>query len=98
MFVIDLVYKASLEESMRTGGAYAPSEEDYTAGNFLGSGREIPKSRVRAESSWRSANTARTSKPLPTKTPYTKGLANVRVIEFLASQKAKDIQKRIETS
>jgi uncharacterized protein YciI len=68
----------------------------YSAGNFLVSGRQIPRvggiilavgeSRDRIEA-------------IMAEDPFVRhGLARVRIIEFRASQRADDIQQRIEAS
>jgi uncharacterized protein YciI len=95
MFVIELSYKASLADidaSMRAHVIFL--KKYYAAGNFLVSGRKIPrdggiilavgKSREHIEAIMR-------------EDPFCeRGLADFRVIEFRASQRAADIQKRIE--
>ena len=95
MFVIELIYKADLAEI----DAHMPAhvaflKKYYAAGHFLVSGRKIPrdggiilavgKSRQQIEA-------------IVQEDPfYAHGLADVRIIEFRASQRADDIQKRIE--
>jgi uncharacterized protein YciI len=95
MFVIELVYKADLKEidaRMREHMAFL--RKHYAAGTFLVSGRKIPrdggiilalgKSREEIEAVMK-------------QDPFcTHGLADVRVIEFRASQRADDIPKRVE--
>jgi uncharacterized protein YciI len=95
MFVIELVYTADLaaiDAHMRAHVAFL--KKYYDAGNFLVSGRKIPrdggiilavgKSRQQIES-------------IVEEDPfYTHGLAEFRIIEFRASQRADDIQKRID--
>jgi uncharacterized protein YciI len=97
MFVIELIYKASLEDIDAHMAAHVRFlNKYYAAGNFLVSGRKIPreggiilsvgKNREEIESIVR-------------EDPFHKhGLADFRIIEFRASQKAKDIQRRIESS
>jgi uncharacterized protein YciI len=97
MFVIELIYKAALDEIDAHMGAHMKFlRKYYAAGNFLASGRKIPreggiilavgKSRDEIES-------------IVKEDPFCKhGLADFRVIEFRASQTADDIQKRIESS
>jgi uncharacterized protein YciI len=96
MFVIELIYKAKLEEIDAHMAAHvAFLKKYYAAGNFLVSGRKIPRdggvilavgeSRQRIEA-------------IVQEDPfYARGLADVRVIEFRASQRAADIQKRVES-
>jgi uncharacterized protein YciI len=95
MFIIELVYKvdlaridAHMREHMRFVNAH------YAAGNFIVSGRKIPREGgiIIAVGSDRAAIEA-----IARQDPFvTHGLADVRVIEFRASQRAKDIQARIE--
>jgi uncharacterized protein YciI len=94
MFVIELVYKADLKEidaHMRAHMAWL--NKHYAAGTFVVSGRKIPrdggiilavgKSRAEIEA-------------IAKDDPFCKnGLAEFRVIEFRASQRADDIQARI---
>ena len=95
MFVIELTYKAPLADidaSMRAHMTFL--KKHYAAGTFLVSGRKIPRdggiilavgeSRERIEA-------------IAHEDPfYARGLADVRVIEFRASQRADDIQKLID--
>jgi uncharacterized protein YciI len=95
MFVIELSYKAELSEIDAAMAAHvAFLKKHYAAGNFLVSGRKIPRdggiilavaeSRERVEAIMR-------------EDPFCqRGLADVRVIEFRASQRADDIQRRID--
>ena len=95
MFIIELNYVADLAEidaHMREHMGFI--RKHYASGHFLVSGRKVPrdggiilavgKSREEIEAIARDD-------------PFVKrGLASVRVIEFRASQKADDIQARIE--
>jgi uncharacterized protein YciI len=95
MFVIELIYKVPLEEidaAMRAHMAFL--KKHYAAGDFLVSGRKIPrdggiilavgKSRAQIEA-------------LVAEDPFCKqGLAECRVIEFRASQRADDINERLD--
>jgi len=97
MFVVELVYKADLKKidaQMRAHMAFL--KKHYAAGRFLVSGRKIPrdggiilalgKSREEIEA-------------IMSEDPFCKhGLAELRVIEFRASQRAKDIPERVEGS
>jgi uncharacterized protein YciI len=95
MFVIELSYKASLAEIDASMSAHVVFlKKYYAAGNFLVSGRKIPrdggiilavgKSRQQIEA-------------IMGEDPFCqRGLADFRIIEFRASQRAADIQKRIE--
>ncbi len=95
MFVIELTYKVELDkidDAMKAHVAFL--NEHYKAGTFLISGRKIPrdggiilamgKSREEIEALMR-------------QDPFcARGLADFRVIEFRASQRAADVPRRIE--
>ena len=95
MFVVELNYVAPLGEiDARMKEHMAFLRKYYASGNFLVSGRQVPRaggiilavgeSKEKIESIMR-------------EDPFVShGLATVRVIEFRASQKADDIQRRIE--
>lgn len=95
MFVIELLYKADLAEiDAHMADHVKFLQKHYASGHFLVSGRKIPrdggiilavaKSREEIEAIARAD-------------PFcARGLADVRVIEFRPSQRAKDIQDRIE--
>ena len=96
MFVIELIYKADLariDAQMTAHVAFL--KKYYAAGNFLVSGRKIPrdggiilavgKSRDQIEA-------------IVQEDPFCAlGLADFRIIEFRASQRAQDMPKRIES-
>jgi uncharacterized protein YciI len=94
MFVIELVYTADLSEIDAHMAAHvAFLNKYYAAGKFLISGRKIPrdggiilavgKSRAEIEA-------------IIEEDPFhTHGLAEFRIIQFRASQRAADIPKRI---
>ena len=94
MFVIELIYKAPLAEvdaHMRAHMRFL--NKYYAAGNFLLSGRKIPRDGgiilAVAESRARMEEIVRED-------PFcASGLAEWRVIEFSASQHADDIQSRV---
>ena len=95
MFVIELVYKAPLADIDAHMAAHVRFlKKYYASGNFLVSGRKIPRdggiilavgtSRLQIEA-------------MVAEDPFHEhGLADFRIIEFRASQRADDIQKRIE--
>ena len=95
MFVIELIYKADLSEidaHMKAHVAFL--KKHYAAGTFLISGRKIPRDggvilalgKDKAE-----------IQALMEQDPFCKqGLADFRIIEFRASQRADDIPKRVE--
>ena len=95
MFVIELLYTATLEEIDRRMPAHvAFLKKYYAAGNFLVSGRKIPRDGgiILAVGESRQKIDA-----IVRQDPFVKeGLAEFRIIEFRASQRADDIQKRIE--
>lgn len=94
MFVIELIYKADLSEidaHMKAHMAFL--NKQYAAGKFLISGRKIPRdggiilalAKDKAE-----------VETLMAQDPFCKqGLADFRVIEFRASQRADDIPARV---
>jgi uncharacterized protein YciI len=95
MFVIELTYKADLSEidaHMRAHVAFL--KKYYDAGTFLISGRKIPRDGgiILAVGPTREQVEA-----IVKEDPfYTHGLADFRVIEFRASQRADDVPKRVE--
>jgi uncharacterized protein YciI len=95
MFVIELTYKAQLTEIDAHMAAHVMFlKKYYTSGNFLVSGRKVPRDGgiiVAVGTSRRQIETIVEEDPF-----YQHGLAEFRIIEFRASQRADDIQKRIE--
>ena len=94
MFVIELSYKADLKQIDAHMGAHMKFlRKYYAAGNFLVSGRKVPRDGgiILAVGESRDAIEA-IAKEDPF---YARGLAEFRVIEFRASQRADDIQERI---
>jgi uncharacterized protein YciI len=95
MFVIELIYKADLAEiDAHMSKHVAFLKKYYAAGNFLVSGRKIPRDGgiiLAVGTSRRQIEAIVEEDPF-----YVHGLADFRIIEFRASQRAKDIQKRIE--
>jgi uncharacterized protein YciI len=95
MFVIELIYKvdlARIDAHMAAHVRYL--KKYYAAGNFLVSGRKMPRDGgiilAVAESRGR-------IEAIAAEDPFhAHGLADFRIIEFRASQRADDIQKRIE--
>jgi len=94
MFVIELVYKADLREIDAHMGAHVRFlKKYYAAGNFLVSGRKIPREGgiILAVGKSREA-----IEDIIREDPFHEhGLADFRIIEFRASQRADDISKRI---
>ena len=94
MFIIELIYKAELEKiDARMGAHMKFVRKYYKAGNFLVSGRKIPRDGgiILAVGESREAIEA-IAKEDPF---YTHGLADYRVIEFRASQRADDVADRL---
>jgi uncharacterized protein YciI len=95
MFVIELVYKASLsriDAHMRAHVAFL--KKYYAAGNFLVSGRKIPRDGGIILAVGRDRQQI---EAIIQEDPFhTHGLADFRIIEFRASQHAEDIQKGID--
>jgi uncharacterized protein YciI len=97
MFVIELTYKADLSEIDAHMHAHVRFlKKYYASGNFLVSGRKIPRDGGIILAVGRSRQDI---EAIAREDPfYELGLADFRIIEFRASQRAKDIQERIETS
>jgi uncharacterized protein YciI len=97
MFVIELTYHAPLsaiDAQMKAHVTFL--RKYYSAGNFLVSGRQIPRvgGIILAVGESRDRIDA-----IMAEDPFVRhGLARVRIIEFRASQRADDIQQRIEAS
>src|SRR5881409_2445612 len=95
MFVIELIYKADLSEIDAHMAAHvAFLKKYYAAGNFLVSGRKIPRDGgiiVAVGESREQIDAIMSEDPF-----YARGLADFRIIEFRASQRAGDIQKRVD--
>jgi uncharacterized protein YciI len=97
MFVIELIYKASLEDIDAHMAAHVRFlNKYYAAGNFLVSGRKIPREGGIILSVGKNREEI---EAIVREDPFHQhGLADFRIIEFRASQKAKDIRRRIESS
>jgi uncharacterized protein YciI len=95
MFVIELIYKADLNQIDKPMTAHvAFLKKYYASGNFLVSGRKIPRDGgiILAVGKSRAQIQA-----IVEADPFVeRGLADFRIIEFRASQRADDIQKLIE--
>ena len=94
MFVIELIYKADLAEidaHMKAHVAFL--KKHYDAGRFLVSGRKVPRDGgiILALAESRAQIEA-----IVQEDPFCRlGLAEFRVMEFRASQRADDMPKRI---
>ena len=95
MFVIELTYKVDLSEiDAHMAPHVAFLKRHYAAGHFLVSGRKIPRDGgiILALGQSRADVEA-----LMQQDPFVKlGLADVRIIEFRASQRADDLPQRLE--
>ncbi|HEX7080145.1 MAG TPA: YciI family protein [Gammaproteobacteria bacterium] len=95
MFVIELIYKADLGEidaHMRSHMAFL--NKHYAAGTFLVSGRKIPRDGGIVLATGGSKEEI---EAVVKQDPFVKhGLADYRIIEFRASQRAADVGERIE--
>jgi len=95
MFVIELTYKVALAEVDAHMVAHVKFlKKYYAAGNFIVSGRKVPRDGgiiVAVGKSREEMQAIIQEDPF-----YRHGLAEFRIIEFRASQRADDIQKRIE--
>jgi uncharacterized protein YciI len=97
MFVIELIYKADLAVIDAHMAAHVKFlKKYYAAGNFLVSGRKIPRDGgiILAV-----APSRRHIEAIIEEDPFcARGLADFRIVEFRASQRADDIQQRIARS
>ena len=97
MFVIELVYKAALATIDAHMAAHVRFlKKYYAAGNFLVSGRKIPRDGgiiLAVGESRQEIQTIIQEDPF-----HRQGLAEFRIIEFRASQRADDMPERIDRS
>ena len=95
MFVVELIYKADLAQiDARMRAHMAFLKKHYASGQFLISGRKIPRD---GGVILALANSREELEAIMREDPFCKhGLAEFRVIEFRASQRATDIPKRVE--
>jgi uncharacterized protein YciI len=95
MFVVELLYKAELAAIDAHMSAHMRFlRKHYATGHFVVSGRKIPRDGgiILAVGESRQQIEA-----IAAQDPFvTKGLADVRVVEFRVSQRAEDIQQRID--
>jgi uncharacterized protein YciI len=95
MFVIELTYKVSLAEIDAMMAAHVRFlKKYYASGNFLVSGRKIPRDGgiILAVGTSRQEIQA-----IAEEDPFVvHGLADVRIVEFRASQRASDLPTRID--
>jgi uncharacterized protein YciI len=97
MFVIELIYKVSLQQIDAHMTAHMRFVKKYYAsGHFLVSGRKIPREGGVILALGKSREEIET---ITREDPFIQqGLAEFRIIEFRASQRAADIQQRIDAS
>lgn len=97
MFVIELSYKAPLAQidaHMKAHVAFL--NRHYAAGSLLVSGRKIPRD---GGILLAVGNSREQIEAMMAEDPFiARGLADFRIIEFRASQRASDIQQRIDAS
>lgn len=95
MFVIELIYTADLSQIDAHMTAHMKFlKKYYASGNFLVSGRKIPRDGGIILAVGRSRSEI---EAIAHEDPFVaQGLASVRVIEFRASQHADDIQGRMD--
>ena len=95
MFVIELTYTADLTDIDAHMDAHvAFLKKHYAAGTFVVSGRKIPRDGgiiVAVGKNREHIQAIVEEDPF-----YKHGLADFRIIEFRASQRAKDLPKRVE--
>jgi uncharacterized protein YciI len=94
MFLIELTYKAALPEIDRHMKAHvAFLNRHYAAGRFVVSGRKVPREGGIIVAT---GGTLEEIEALMREDPFVaRGLAEVRVVEFRASQRARDLPERI---
>lgn len=95
MFVVELIYKAALKEidaEMRAHMSFL--KRHYATGTFLISGRKVPRDGGIILAVGKSRDEI---EAIMQEDPFCKnGLAEFKVIEFRASQRAADIPQRVE--
>ena len=93
MFVVELVYKVDLAEIDAHMAAHVKFlKKHYASGHFLVSGRKIPREGGIIIATGKSRDEIQT---IVEQDPfYRHGLADFRIIEFRASQRADDFPKR----
>jgi uncharacterized protein YciI len=95
MFVIELIYKADLAQiDARMAAHVRYLQKYYAAGHFLVSGRKIPRDGgviLAVGDSRQQIEAIAAEDPF-----HVHGLADFRIVEFRASQRAEDIQQRID--
>jgi uncharacterized protein YciI len=97
LFVVELVYKVPLAQIDAAMPAHVRFlKKYYAAGNFLVSGRKIPRD---GGIILAIGDSREQILQIMDEDPFcSRGLADVRIVEFRASQRASDIQERIADS
>lgn len=95
MFLIELTYKVPLPKiDARMKAHVAFLQKHYDAGTFLVSGRKIPRE---GGIILATGGTREQMQSVMAVDPFVRdGLADVRIVEFRASQRAADMPERIE--
>jgi len=95
MFIIELIYKADLSEIDAHMAAHVKFlKKHYAAGNFLISGRKIPRDGGIIVAV---GNSRAEIEAIVQEDPFhLHRLADFRIIEFRASQRAADVPRRME--
>jgi uncharacterized protein YciI len=96
MFVIELTYRATLAEIDAHMAAHVRFlKKYYASGHFLVSGRQIPR---HGGIILAVGNTRDEIERIVAEDPFhAHGLADVRIIEFRATQRAEDIDARVRS-
>jgi uncharacterized protein YciI len=94
MFIIELIYKVDLDKIDAHMAAHMTFlRKYYASGNFLVSGRKIPRDGGIILAVGKSR---RVIEAIVKEDPFVaRGLADFRIMEFRASQRADDIQQRL---
>jgi uncharacterized protein YciI len=94
MFIIELIYKVDLSRIDALMSAHVKFlKKYYASGHFLVSGRKVPRDGGVIVAVGQSKSEI---EEIMRQDPFcARGLADVRVIEFRASQRADDIQTRL---
>jgi uncharacterized protein YciI len=97
MFIIELMYKVELSRIDAQMSAHVKFlKKHYASGHFLVSGRKVPRDGGIIVAVGKSKSEI---EEIMREDPFcAHGLADLRVIEFRASQRAHDIQQRISAS
>ena len=95
MFVIELIYKAPLAKIDASMAAHVRFlKKHYAAGHFLASGRKIPRD---GGIILAMADSLEHVEAIVREDPFhSRGLADFRIIQFRASQRADDMPRRVE--